>query len=257
MKQIVLLPRVYGQYRNRLFNEIESEIRHMVVELDVNIERLSLDSRGHPVINMTGPDEEFVINVLRNEFGEALSFHQVLPEKTYHGILIDVGKVGYGIYVDIGVIEPEFTDALVPLHKLRSQLSMAEQSTRKIAKNLNLVDYLPVDIKILETDSADLKIESEIDTSTLERIINWSNDDHERLLVFGANQSMIETALRITKHLEDIYEIEQLGVFEYALRCKRSTRASGIIAAIGPKLKGVPMHLFIPNEVEAKADAEA
>ncbi|RLI52933.1 MAG: hypothetical protein DRO87_12375, partial [Candidatus Thorarchaeota archaeon] len=52
----------------------------------------------------------------------------------------------------------------------------------------------------------------------------------------------------------DIYEVESLGVYEYALVCKRSTRASGILAAIGPALRGVPIHLFIPNEVKANLD---
>ena len=81
------------------------------------------------------------------------------------------------------------------------------------------------------------------------------HDDHERLLVFGANSTIIDNALRKSGHLEDIYEIENLGIFEYALVCKRSTRASGILAAIGPRLQGIPMHLFIPKEIEAKLNA--
>lgn len=244
------MPKIYGQYRNRLSNQIESDIHEMVRELDARIMRFSLDNRGHPKLIVEGKDEEFVINVLRTEFGEALTFHQALPNTSYHGNLIDVGKVGYGLYIDIGIVEPEFSDALIPLHRLREQLDMEGMSTRKIAKNLNLVDYLPVEVTIIETDSSDSKIEAEFSDVLLQRLENWINDDHERLLVFGANREMIETALGITHHLEDIYEFEQLGHLEFALRCKRSTRASGILAAIGPKLKGVPMHLFIPSEIE-------
>jgi hypothetical protein len=57
-------------------------------------------------------------------------------------------------------------------------------------------------------------------------------------------------------HLQDIFLAEQLGKFEHSLVCKRSTRASGILAAIGPYLRGVPMHLFIPREVRGKVDAQ-
>ena len=106
-------------------------------------------------------------------------------------------------------------------------------------------------MKITSVDNRTNKIEGELAQNTINRFEEWIQDDHERLLVFGANQDMIEIALRKTRHLEDIYEFEELGTFEYSLRCKRSTRASGIVAAIGPKLRGIPMHLFIPKEIEA------
>jgi hypothetical protein len=51
-------------------------------------------------------------------------------------------------------------------------------------------------------------------------------------------------------HETDIIKIEELGYHEFSLVCKRGTRASGIIAAVGPKLRGIPMHLFIPEEVD-------
>jgi len=66
---------------------------------------------------------------------------------------------------------------------------------------------------------------------------------------------MIDQALRTTRHTDDIFEIEQLGYLEHSLVCKRSTRASGILAAIGPKLRGVAMHLFIPKEIKEKQNA--
>ncbi|MHA2152635.1 MAG: DUF2110 family protein [Candidatus Thorarchaeota archaeon] len=101
------------------------------------------------------------------------------------------------------------------------------------------------------------RVEGEFDQELLSRLKAWLEDDHERLLVFGANLRQIEGSLKKTGHREDIYEIEQLGKFEFSLRCKRSTRASGILAAIGPRLRGVPMHLFIPKELEAMQNAKA
>jgi len=76
------------------------------------------------------------------------------------------------------------------------------------------------------------------------------------LLILGCTRKMLDDALKKSKHLEDIYRVERLGSFEYSLRCKRSTRASGILAAIGPKLRGVSMHLFIPDEVGEKYHAK-
>jgi hypothetical protein len=228
----------------------------MVAELDLTKVGLDADKKGHIVVSATGQDDEFVINLLASEYGKVPDAHEVVPESKYTGQLLDVGKVGYGIYTDIGMIDPRI-DALIPLHKLREQMKMQGHSLRKIAKNLVLVDNLPVEVTITELDLSNEKIEAEFTTAFIQRFDSWMNDDHERLLVFGANQQMIEGALRQTRHAEDIYQIEKLGLFEFSLQCKRSTRASGIIAAIGPKLRGVPMHLFIPSEVEANRSAKA
>ncbi|MFX1417158.1 MAG: DUF2110 family protein, partial [Promethearchaeota archaeon] len=146
---------------------------------------------------------------------------------------------------------------LIPLHNLRSQLSMHKSSLRTICSALVLVDHLPVETHITEIDTAHRKITGELANYTLERINRWARDDHQRLLVLGCTKELVDNALRKSGHSEDIYRIEKLGHFEHSLRCKRSTRASGILAAIGPILKGVPMHLFIPEEVGEKYNAKA
>jgi hypothetical protein len=222
----------------------------MIRELDVQLKRFEIDKKGHIVLDITGSDDEFFKNVLQQEYGVTPETHEIIPGTQHIGQLVDVGKVGYGAYVDIGNTSKKSFDALVPLHRLREQTGMDKKSLRQIAKNLVLVDNLPVEVRIIGIDIASKKIEAELSSSFIERLNNWKSDDHERLLVFGANQGMIENALRITKHSDDIYSFEKIGVFEYALVCKRSTRASGILSAIGPKLKGVPMHLFIPKEIE-------
>ena len=170
------------------------------------------------------------------------------------GSLLDVGKVGYGLYVDVAAISNKRVDVLIPLHRIRDQISI-RKPLRVIANSMIFVDDLPVDVKITNIDYRENKIEGELAETTLTRFEEWMQDDHERLLVFGSNQEMIEIALRKTRHLEDIYEFEELGAFEHSLRCKRSTRASGIVAAIGPKMRGIPMHLFIPKEIEANLNA--
>ncbi|MHA1637130.1 MAG: DUF2110 family protein [Candidatus Thorarchaeota archaeon] len=250
MKRITLLARVYGQYRNRLLQTLKSDIQHMIQELDVQLKRFDIDKKGHIILDITGSDYEFFRNVLQQEFGITPEIHEILPGTQHIGQLVDVGKVGYGIYVDIGNTAKTSFDALIPLHRLREQTEMDKQSLRQIAKNQVLVDNLPAEVRIISIDVAAKKIEAELSSSFIERLNNWKADDHERLLVFGANQGMIENALRLTKHSDDIYSFEKIGFFEYVLVCKRSTRASGILSAIGPKLKGVPMHLFIPKEIE-------
>jgi hypothetical protein len=256
LKTIVLLPKAYGAYRGRLLETFRAEVSKMVTELDVEITSLGTDNRNHIVIKLHGEDEEFVANALAKEYGKSIQSENLVPNKTYPGQLIDVGKVGYGLYSDIGVRDSKRMDALIPLHRLRDQFNL-QGSLRLITEAFVLVDHLPIEVNITSIDLYNNRLEADFDQSTLKRITEWTKDDHERLLVFGANRNQIEGALKKTSHREDIYEIEQLGKFEFSLRCKRSTHASGILATIGPRLRGVPMHLFIPKELEAKTHAKA
>ncbi len=250
MDKIILVPKVYGQYRNRLLDTLQSEIERMISELDLTSVVLDVNKKDHFFVSIEGEDSEFVVNLLAKEYGKCPSAYEIMPEKTFRGHLVDVGKVGYGVYVDLGLSEPTI-DALIPLHRLREQMDMQGVALRKLTRSLVLVDNLPVEIVITEMNLENEEIGAEFAQSFLDRFHTWLNDDHERLLVFGANQDMIGTTLDRTGHADDIYQIERLGYCEYALQCKRSTRASGILAAIGPRLHGVTMHLFIPDEIKA------
>lgn len=249
--EFFLKARAYGSYQHRIVQSLRSEIKNMTTDLDCNLTGLRTDKRGHIGIKLDGEDSEFVCNVLQKQHGNIPEFDYLKPGFHTNGCLVDVGKVGYGLYVDIGITAPDQMDALIPLHRLREQLVLPKASLRTIAKKMILVDSLPVDIEILNVDLTGQRIESKFQETFLARVDSWIRDDHERLIVLGSTLEMVENALNKSGHREDIYQIEKLGSFEFSLRCKRSTRASGILAAIGPRLKGVPMHLFIPNEIEA------
>lgn len=254
--KIVLLSKAYGAYRGRLLETIRSEISTMIAELDASLVNMGTDKKNRIIVNIKGEDEEFVANALAKEYGKSLLSDNLSPNAIYPGRLLDVGKVGYGLYVDIGVTDSPRMDALIPLHKMREQLNLLGPLTT-IIKAFVLVEYLPVEVKLTTIDLYSNQVEAEFDRKLMSRLKEWLQDDHERLLVFGANHGQIESSLKKSGHREDIYEIEQLGKFEFSLRCKRSTRASGILAAIGPRLRGVPMHLFIPKELEAIQNAKA
>ena len=254
LKSVTLFSRAYGKKRKQLLESVKSEVTSMIDELDVRLARFGTDKRGHLSLDFDGQDSEFVINFLVKKYGRAIRFEKVKEGDILPGTFIEVGKVGFGLYVDIAAVSSKRVDVLIPLHRIRDQFSI-RKPLRVIANSMVFVDDLPVSVKITDVDYRANKIEGELAQSTLTRFEEWIHDDHERLLVFGADQDMIETALRKTRHLEDIYEFEQLGAFEHSLRCKRSTRASGIVAAIGPKMRGIHMHLFIPKEIEANLNA--
>jgi hypothetical protein len=246
------LARAYGTYRKAIIGSLKKEITSLTSELSICINRITTDTRGHISLEITGKDEEFVFNLIAKEFGLAPAFQELSSNTTKFGYLIDVGKIGYGLYVDIGLKNSRYIDPLIPLHRLREQTLMPNHSVRFISKALVFVEYLPLEIEITDIDQLNLKIEAQLATSVLARIDSWIQDDHERLLVFGIPEGLLRNILIKANHIQDIYEFEKLGKFEHALRCKRSTHASGILSAIGPKLRGVPMHLVIPHEMEER-----
>jgi len=236
---------------------MKSEIANMISELDAEVQKASTDKKGHIILSIKGEDEEFIVNLLDREYGIVPKPEKLTIGQVENGYLVDIGKVGYGLYVNVGISKPSRMDALLPLHKIRDQFEMPKTPLRKIARALILVDNLPVEIVLTDIDNRDSKIEAEFSRQTLDRIKRWSKDDHERLLVFGVTRELLDRVLVKSGHEGDIYRVERIGPFEYSLRCKRSTRASGIVTAIGPKLRGVPMHLVIPREMEAIRDAKA
>jgi len=231
-------------------------ILRLTTDLGVQIIKTDVDETGLVSLEFEGEDEEFLENMLTREYGSVPRIQKLIVGTPYRGWLADVGKVGYGLYVDLGIRLPQRVDALVPLFQIRSQFKMHESSARTIADALVLVSNLPVEITISKFDITGLTIEAKFTETMLQRINDWTSDDHERLVVLGTSKEMIDRALSKSGHLQDIFRVEELGEFEYSLVCKRSTHASGIVAAMGPRLKGVPMHLFIPREVQGKTNAK-
>lgn len=254
MKELVLSTKIYGAYRNRLLSNFGADFKEKTHDLEVQVQDVGSDERGHLTSQASGADNEFLKNVLEMEYGQTYTFDEIEVGSEYTGQLIDVGHVGYGIYVDIGVIAPTFVDALLPLHRLRSQMNMERASVRDIADAFTLVEHLPVGVIINDKNPHERTLEATISNPTLQRLNSWLSDDHDRLLVFGSSLAMIHGALAQSGHQEDIYQIETLGRHEYCLVCKRTTNATGIITEIGPLLRGVPMHLFIPEEARSKRD---
>jgi len=255
LKHLALSVHTYGTYRQLLLRTVKTSISSFITGLDAKIVSLRTDSAGRLSVSLEGEDEEFAANALAKQWGIAPKLQDLSPGVVSRGWLVDIGKVGFGLYVDIGICVPQAIDALVPLYHVREQFEMHDKSVRAIASKLVLVNDLPVEIRVTKVDAGKPTIEAQFTEFFLKRITSWTSDDHERLIVLGVTKEMLEHALSKTRHLEDIFAVEQLGPFEYSLMCKRSTHASGIVAAIGPRLRGVPIHLFVPNNIRGEDHA--
>ncbi len=188
-------------------------------------------------ITISGPEEIFVLNLLKKEVGSIHDFEEVRVGRVYKGTMVDVGKVGFGIFVDCAILNPK-VDVLLPLHGLRKQLCHdKEKSLKEIVRAYEFIDNFPLYVKILKVNAEDHKIQGEIDVKTLKMFNKIVNENIEGIIVNGSTKNQLKKALISKGHLRDIISIERYSFFEHIVLFKQNTDAPGIIAHVGKDLK--------------------
>ncbi len=230
---IVILEKVYGDRSG--FEKLNRKLKSLIGELEVKW-KLSITQKQWVKVSLKGEDEEISANLLRKEFGEVpYKLSRIKNGETYKGRFIDLGKVGYGVYVDIGIFSPSPKDALLPLYYLKR--TFGEMPVRKMIRKFGWVDYLPVEVRIKEVEFGTRSVEVEFSEKQLRTIRKWLGDSHDKLFIVGTVSERIEQALIQTGHGRDVKRLEELGLMETLLVLKKGTQAPGIIKEIGPLIK--------------------
>jgi len=218
------------------------------LEVEVRIGETS--GRGWIRIDVEGEDETVAINQMERIYGIVPSSLNALRLPCIvSGYVVDSGKVGYGIYVDIGLQEPVPVDVLVSLHKLRAQLADGEKaSLRRIVETYCLANDLPISLRLLKVDSKATKVEAEFSDTQINVFGGWAKDGLDRILALGVPRRDAEEVVSKTGLRRDLAGIESLGSFEQCFVCKLGTQAPGIIGRLGRGLPAVPLYIVRPNE---------
>ncbi|MGQ4833299.1 MAG: DUF2110 family protein [Candidatus Asgardarchaeia archaeon] len=250
---VQLFLKVYRKEDKKIYLAIKRLILNHIGELDVHVDKIEISSDKR-FINLTihGSDCEVAKNYLEQIFGKPLSKNDLKKSMTLKSYLQNPEKVGYGIYVDIGLLSPK-KDALLPLYELREKLvSGSKLSLRKITFIYGLVENFPfyVTLSSVSTDlNGVLKIYATIAEKQLLQIKTWISDGYERVIVTGALRQEIRKAILKTGHLRDIISIDRLGLLEHVVVCKKGTNAAGLISEIGPILKFAKLGAFVPKNI--------
>jgi hypothetical protein len=251
MRDLLLLETVYGPFWQDLISDFRYKLNKLFKNLDLTIEIISLTDYGNIYIRFSGLDEEFAYNLLKKDYHICRNLNEIEINGNYFGKLVQVGKFGFGIFINIGAIYNDtFTDALIPLYKLREQLVNDKKiSTRKIIDIFGFIDEIPLEVLIRDVDINEYKIEAEFTKNQLDVFKDWIRKENQRINIAGVLKGKIEQILNQTDHKNDIIEIQKLGLFEYSLICKAETDAPGIISSIGSKLPGIEMNAFVPDRL--------
>ena len=246
MVKLTLLEKLYGSNWFRAKRHIQKRLFSVASGLNIFISKIGKTPRGWIQIEVTGEDIIVFKNYLKKTYGIAIEeLQQIGVTNKIRGKIVDSGRIGYGIYVDIGLTSPKTIDALVPLYKLRNQLLDGRRlSVKEILKNYCLYDNIPLEINITKVDNENMKIEAELTKNQIMRYRKWFDTDLDRVIVIGATADIVNEAIKRSRVSRDVEKIITVGILEQSIICKKGTEAPGIITKIGPNLPKVSLRAF-------------
>ena len=190
-------------------------------------------------VRAKGEDADAFLNLLQNKFKEApRQASKIERWDVRRGFIVGSGRVGFGVYVDLGITEPTRKDVLYPLHRMRAQLADgAVTPSREILEENALTDDFPVKVLVTEIDGERFTVE--LADETRELLLSWKKLPFDRVVALGATKDLVEAAVNSARLEYDVIKVEPLSVFAQCLVCKIGTDAPGVIARIGNRLRGV------------------
>ena len=167
---------------------------------------------------------------------------------TYRGFVVNSGEVGYGLYLDLGIISPQRVDGLYPLHRMRSQLADGGgvQSLRQIARRFCLHDGLPLRVRIEGFENAG-KVTLALTDRQESHFKDWERYPFDRVVVLGSTINSVRRAIERTGLAKDVVRVERLSLASTILICKLGTEAPGVISELGPHLATAKLYSYIPK----------
>ncbi|TFG00094.1 MAG: DUF2110 family protein [Promethearchaeota archaeon] len=219
-------------------------------ETQIQIRKVrKIDNRVEVLID--GPEEIFVRNILRSEVGSVHNFEDLKEGNILKGTLVDVGKVGFGLFLDCGIVNP-VTDLFIPLFTLREQLAEdTQKSLRDIVNAYDFIDHFPLFVEISKINGEEENIEAKIAPESMKIFSKIMNENIDGLFFSGETKGQFKKALIQQGHLQDIISLERYGFLEHLVLLTEDTNAPGVITEIGKYLPNCKFSVLNPKRMKA------
>ncbi|MBY9011397.1 MAG: DUF2110 family protein [Candidatus Lokiarchaeota archaeon] len=256
VKSLVLYDKIYNVYKEEDKKEISiryvkylNELTQSFPNTKIRIKKLrQFDNRFE--VMLSGPEEVFILNMLKKKVGTIIEFNEVETGEIYKGVMLDVGKIGFGIFIDCAILNPN-VDVLLNLYDLRNQLCKGRSvPLTEIITAYDFIDRFPVYIKITSIDKEKEQIQGILDKQTLELYEKLIKENLEGVFMTGETKGQLKKALVKTGHFRDIASIIRYGFLENIVILRENTTAPGIIADIGKHLKNCKLNAIRPERIK-------
>jgi hypothetical protein len=251
MTVLTLLEKCYSYQWKSYLRDFEASLVQIFQNLEVQVKVLGRSNEDWIQIEVVGSDTEIVTNYLIQKFGLApLSYETIQLFSILKGRVIDSEKIGYGLYIDVGISRPKHVDVLIPLYILRSQLAKGKKlSVKDIINSYCLHDNFPMVIQVTKLHSVKREIEGRLSVGQTSLFNEWTFLNFDRVIILGASSNQVKRLLKRSRLDRDIIKIISLGFLEQLLLCKLGTTGPGIIKKIGPMLPKTPIYIFSPSRI--------
>lgn len=248
---LTLLEKLYGPREDAAQKAFIDNLKSLNSGLDAEVKFIGKNPRGWIQVEVSGSDSPIVTNYLRKEFGIAQPLTDIRLPVVLKGKIVDSGKIGYGIYVDLGFSESSAVDALIPLHNMRSHLADGKKlSAREIIDLFCLYDNFPLSIRLVKLDLENKKIWAEPSDAQIDMYRNWLSTKIDRVIALGVNREQLAVAVRRSGVSSYTAGVNELGFLECVIDCRGGTDAPGIINTLGKYLGGVQLCAFSPSRIK-------
>jgi len=248
MPAVTLLAKIYS---NSQLGFADKFLKSKTEGLRVETKRIEVAPRGWIKLQISGEEENVALHYLADEIGLCPErLENVDKFSTMEGRITNLNRSKEQLYVDVGVYSPDIVDAAIPLQSLQAQLVDGRKiALKKCAELFGFYENLPLTVKISKVDSEKKHIEATLSEKQLARYEVWTKSLLDRLVVLGAPEFEVRSALEKAGLARDVVDIESLGLFEYAVVCKLGTDARGLIPKIGRRLRHAAFSVFNSREV--------
>ena len=255
VKNLVLFDQIYYVSKERKKEDIYLRYSKYLNErvkgfsdTSIKIKKLR-EFDGRFEVSISGPEEVFMYNILKKEIGIIKEFKDIDESTIYKGTLTDVGKVGFGLFVDCAFMNPK-VEVLINLHTLREQLCRGrEKSLKQIINAYDFIDHFPVHVKILKIDRENLQVQGELAPDSLNLFKKILNENLEAVFLSGETKGQFKKAITRKGHFRDIITVKRFGFLENMILLKEDSNAPGIISHIGPELNNCKLSALRPKRI--------
>ncbi|MFX0075768.1 MAG: DUF2110 family protein [Candidatus Hermodarchaeota archaeon] len=256
VKTLVLYDKIYSLYKEKDLKDVSlrflkylNELTQSFSSTKIRIKKIrKYDNRVEVLIS--GPEEIFIFNMLRKQVGTITEFDEVKVGDVYRGTMLDVGKVGFGIFIDCAIFNPN-VDVLLNLYDLRSQLCNSRSvPLTEIITTYDFIDTFPIFVRITSINTEKEQIQGILDQKTLDLYNKLVKENLEAVFLSGETKGQLKKALLKTGHLRDIVSIERYGFLKNIVILRENTTAPGIISDIGKYLKKCKLSAIRPERIK-------
>ena len=232
-------------------HQADRNLKGVLKGLDSKVEIVGMNSRGWIRISVDGQDKQVALKYLSDKIGFCpVELEKITVFSTCKGFLRDSDQDKNELAVDIGVFNPKYVDAVVPLNRLQAQIGDGRKmALSKLAELFGLRENVPLNLRVTQISLQEQHIEAELSEEQQKRFHDWTRSMLDRLLIVGASFSEVRSTIRRSDIIRDVIRIEPLGMFEHAVVCKLGTDAAGLIPKIGKSLKKAVFTVYNPRNI--------